>query len=61
VEVEEKTLTVAMANPQDYRVIDEMRFMTGLRVAPVVSSVFGIRKKLRELFPTRASGRKRST
>ena len=52
VEVVDKTFTVAMANPQDYRVIDEMRFMTGLRVAPVVSSVFGIRKKLRDLFPT---------
>lgn len=51
VERDEKTLTVAMANPQDYRVIDELRFMTGLRVAPVVSSVYGIKQKLRELFP----------
>ncbi|WP_459943019.1 GspE/PulE family protein [Deferrisoma palaeochoriense] len=51
VERDEKTLTVAMANPQDYRVIDELRFMTGLRVAPVVSSMYGIKQKLRELFP----------
>ncbi|GAB4256634.1 MAG: GspE/PulE family protein [Deferrisomatales bacterium] len=55
VELEHKTLTVAMANPHDYRVIDELRFLTGLRVAPVVSSMFGIKKKIRELFP--ASGK----
>ncbi|NOY44658.1 MAG: hypothetical protein GXP50_04285 [Deltaproteobacteria bacterium] len=51
VERDDKTLTVAMANPQDYRVIDELRFMTGLRVAPVVSSMYGIKQKLRQLFP----------
>ncbi|MHB8765299.1 MAG: GspE/PulE family protein [Deferrisomatales bacterium] len=51
IEVHEKTLTVAMANPHDYRIVDELRFMTGLRVAPVVSSMFGIKKKIRELFP----------
>ncbi|MBI5017292.1 MAG: type II/IV secretion system protein [Deltaproteobacteria bacterium] len=51
IEVHEKTLTVAMANPHDYRVIDELRFMTGLRIAPVVTSMFGIKRKLRDLFP----------
>lgn len=51
IEVQDKTLTVAMANPHDYRVIDELRFMTGLRVAPVVTSMFGIKKKLRDIFP----------
>ncbi|GEM_PF-1588443 len=51
VERDDKTLTVAMANPQDYRVIDELRFMTGLRIAPVVSSMYGIKQKLRQLFP----------
>lgn len=50
-EVHEKTLTVAMANPHDYRTIDELRFMTGLRVAPVVTSMFGIKQKLRDIFP----------
>ncbi len=55
VELHDKTLTVAMANPHDYRVIDELRFMTGMRVTPVVSSVFGLKKKIRELFP--ASGK----
>ncbi len=52
VERDDKTLTVAMASPHDYRVIDELRFMTGLRIAPVVSSVYGIKQKLRQLFPT---------
>ncbi len=52
VERDDKTLTVAMANPHDYRVIDELRFMTGLRIAPVVSSMYGIKQKLRQLFPT---------
>ncbi|MEW6487635.1 MAG: GspE/PulE family protein [Thermodesulfobacteriota bacterium] len=52
VELHDKTLTVAMANPQDYRVVDEMRFMTGMRIAPVVSSMFGIKKKIREIFPS---------
>jgi len=51
----DKTLTLAMANPHDYRVIDELRFMTGHRIAPVVSSVYGIKKKIRDLFP--ASGK----
>jgi type IV pilus assembly protein PilB len=51
-EVHDKQLTVAMANPHDYRVIDELRFMTGLRVAPVVSSVYGIKRKLKDIFPT---------
>ncbi|MDF1554867.1 MAG: GspE/PulE family protein [Deferrisomatales bacterium] len=51
VEVHDKTFTVAMANPQDYRVIDELRFMTGLRVTPVVSSMFGVKQKIREMFP----------
>jgi type IV pilus assembly protein PilB len=50
-EVNDKTLTLAMANPRDYRVIDELRFMTGYRVTPVVSSIYGIKKKIRELFP----------
>ena len=52
VELHDKTLTVAMANPQDYRVIDELRFMTGMRIAPVVSSMFGIKKKIRDIFPS---------
>jgi len=52
VELEENTLTVAMANPHDYRVVDELRFLTGKRVTPVISSLFGIKRKLRELFPT---------
>lgn len=52
VELHDKTLTVAMANPHDYRVVDELRFMTGLRVAPVVSSMYGIKRKIRDLFPT---------
>ncbi len=52
VEAHDKTLTVAMANPHDYRVVDELRFMTGMRIAPVVSSVFGLKKKIRELFPS---------
>lgn len=52
VELDGTTLTVAMANPHDYRVIDELRFLTGKRVTPVVSSMFGVKKKLRELFPT---------
>ncbi|MBI5439588.1 MAG: type II/IV secretion system protein [Deltaproteobacteria bacterium] len=53
-EVHERVLTVAMANPHDYRLVDELRFMTGMRVAPVVSSVHSITAKIRELFPSSA-------
>jgi type IV pilus assembly protein PilB len=52
VSADEHSITVAMANPQDFRITDDLRFITGLRVASVVSSMYGIKRKLHELFPT---------
>jgi type IV pilus assembly protein PilB len=51
VAVQEKNITVAMANPGDYAVIDELRFMTGKQVSPVVTSRTGIRSLLDKTFP----------
>jgi type II secretory ATPase GspE/PulE/Tfp pilus assembly ATPase PilB-like protein len=50
-EVRSKVLSVAMANPRDYAVIDELRFMTGHRVTPLVAASFDIRRTLDRLFP----------
>ncbi len=52
VELRDKVLTVAMADPRQYQLIDELCFMTGKNVSPVVSTQFGIRMMLEKLFPT---------
>lgn len=46
VELTEKSLTVAMADPRNFKLIDELRFMTGKRISPVVASVYNIRDAL---------------
>ena len=44
-------LLLAMADPADSGLIDEMRFVAGLDVRPVYASSKAVQKKLRELYP----------
>jgi type IV pilus assembly protein PilB len=50
VALQDKTLTVAMSSPGDYEVLDELRFMTGKQISPMVTSRTGIRKLFDNLF-----------
>ena len=43
-------LTVAMANPHDIVAVNELAFITGLRIAPVVSAEISIAKALDAFF-----------
>jgi type IV pilus assembly protein PilB len=46
VEFTEKGLTIAMSDPRNFKLLDELRFMTGKRIYPVVASVFNIKEAL---------------
>ncbi len=46
------TLTVAMANPSDILVIDDLRFMTGYNINPVVAPETSIRNALNRYYDT---------
>jgi type II secretory ATPase GspE/PulE/Tfp pilus assembly ATPase PilB-like protein/predicted RNA-binding Zn-ribbon protein involved in translation (DUF1610 family) len=47
-------LIVAMADPTDYMKVDDLRFITGLPVQPVLSTQKGIIEKLQETFEDQA-------
>jgi hypothetical protein len=46
------TLFVAMLDPTDQEVKEQLAFFTGLRIRPVIASLAGIRKALRRFYPT---------
>ncbi len=45
-----RTLTVAMANPQNLEAIDELRFSTGYDIEPVVAGEFSLRKMIEKYY-----------
>lgn len=48
--IEGKRLTLAMADPLDSGLLDDLRFVTGLEVKPVLSSMASIRAKIAEVY-----------
>src|SRR5438128_1925545 len=47
--VDEGTLTVALGNPMDLQVVDDLRLATGMAVRPVVAPPAEIRRALEQL------------
>lgn len=45
-----RTLTVAMANPQNLEAIDELRFSTGYDIEPVVAGEYSLRKAVEKYY-----------
>lgn len=50
VQLENKVLTVAMANPRDLLLIDDLSYMTSYRIAPVVTGIRSLETKIEQLF-----------
>ncbi|HJV52286.1 MAG TPA: ATPase, T2SS/T4P/T4SS family [Noviherbaspirillum sp.] len=50
--VEGKRLTLAMADPLDTGLLDDLRFVTGLDIAPVLAPIESIQAKLAEVYKT---------
>ncbi len=50
VSLDGKTLTVATPNPRDLVLMDDLAYITGLKIAPVVTSITSIKRKIEELF-----------
>lgn len=50
--VEGKRLTLAMADPLDSGLIDDLRFVTGLEVMPVMASIASIQEKISQVYRT---------
>ncbi|RJQ46312.1 MAG: hypothetical protein C4538_06840 [Nitrospiraceae bacterium] len=50
ISVKGKTLTVATANPRDLNLIDDLAYVTGHRIAPVVTSISSLKSKIQEIF-----------
>jgi type II secretory ATPase GspE/PulE/Tfp pilus assembly ATPase PilB-like protein len=48
--LEGKRLTLALADPLDAALIEELRFVTGLEVVPVVARVEALRRKIDEVY-----------
>jgi len=46
VSLKEKTLTIAVADPRDFRIIDELGFMTGKRISPVVAAIYSLKEAI---------------
>lgn len=53
--VEGKRLTLAMADPLDAGLLDDLRFVTGLEVVPVLASMASIQAKITEIYKTDAT------
>jgi type IV pilus assembly protein PilB len=45
-----KTLTVVISNPNNKKVIEELKFTTGFDISPVVSSEMGIKKAIKKYY-----------
>jgi len=50
VQLEDKVLTVAMANPRDLMLLDDLSYMTNCRIAPVVCGIKSLETKIEEIF-----------
>ena len=50
ISVEGKTLTVATASPRDLSVLDDLAYITGHNIIPVVASIRSLNNKIGELF-----------
>ncbi|TLN14138.1 hypothetical protein FDZ71_08065, partial [bacterium] len=50
VELSDKCLTIAMSDPKNFKIIDELRFMTGRRISPVVASIYNLREAISRYF-----------
>jgi type IV pilus assembly protein PilB len=50
-ELNQKTLTIAMSDPTDLNTIDELSFSLGLRIKPVLALESGIRRALSKHYP----------
>ncbi|MEN3363787.1 MAG: hypothetical protein V7606_1061 [Burkholderiales bacterium] len=53
--VEGKRLTLAMADPLDAGLMDDLRFVTGLELVPVLASMASIQAKITEVYKTDAT------
>ncbi len=51
-----RTLTVAMANPQDLSAIDQLRFSTGYDIEAVVAGEYSLRKAIEKYYETVEDG-----
>jgi len=48
--IENKSLTVATASPRDLVLMDDLSYITGFKIAPVVTSITSLERKIEELF-----------
>ncbi|MBI5142945.1 MAG: Flp pilus assembly complex ATPase component TadA [Nitrospirae bacterium] len=56
VQLEGKTLTVAMANPKDLILLDDLAYVTGYKIAPVVTGISALQNKISEIFEKPSAG-----
>lgn len=50
ISVDGKSLTVATASPRDLVLMDDLSYITDLKIAPVVTSITALERKIEELF-----------
>ncbi len=50
ISVDAKSLTVATASPRDLVLMDDLSYITGLKIAPVVTSITSLERRIEELF-----------
>lgn len=50
ISVEGKTLTVATAKPKDLSLLDDLTYVTGYKIAPLVTAISSLERKIKELF-----------
>ncbi len=51
IEFDQKTLTVAIADPTDLKAIDELNFILGARIKPVLALEYSIKKTITRHYP----------
>jgi type IV pilus assembly protein PilB len=50
VSLEDKTLTIATASPNDLALLDDLTYTTGYKIAPVVTTISSLNHKIQEMF-----------
>ncbi len=50
ISIENRTLTIATADPRDLSLLDDIAYITGKKIAPVVVSITSLENRIRELF-----------
>ncbi len=50
VSLDDKTLTIATASPNDLALLDDLTYTTGYKIAPVVTSISSLHNKIQEMF-----------